>query len=217
MTPVQVNTGVVTAASPTALRPGAPVPVARTRDTVRPPGLSRDTLARAIPYAQYQLTRIGPAGQVGLVALFAALIVAVSALIPTRNAIQSLSSDVLHAQQTPHPAVSPDDGLARILAALPTREQIPAVLKQVFQEAQRVGVRLDNGTYAFIPGKAGSVAHYEVQFPVKASYPQLRNFINGTLVAVPAAGLDKLRVERKSVGDATVQADIHLVIFVRGE
>jgi hypothetical protein len=174
-------------------------------------------LRLVVPYAQYHLARIGLVGQVGLAALVGAVIVAASLVIPAREAIQALSSDILHAQQTPHTATGSADSIARVMTSLPTREQIPAVLGKVFQEAQAAGVELDNGTYAFSPAKAGGVARYEMQFPVKASYPQIRNFINGTLATIPAAGLEKLHVERKTVGDTFVHADVNFVVFVRGE
>ncbi len=56
-----------------------------------------------------------------------------------------------------------------------------------------------------------------MDFPVKASYPDIRKFINQTLTAVPAAALAKLHVERKTVGDQIVSADIGFVVFVRSE
>ena len=61
------------------------------------------------------------------------------------------------------------------------------------------------------------MGRYELEFPVKAPYPNVRDFINRTLSAVPAAGLDKLRIERKVVGDPVVSADIRFVVFVRAE
>jgi hypothetical protein len=85
------------------------------------------------------------------------------------------------------------------------------------QQAQRAGVSLEVGHYAFIPAKAGNVGRYEFEFPLHASYQQVRDFINRTLTAVPAAGLDKLRIERKSVADQAVNADVRFVVFVRGE
>jgi hypothetical protein len=61
------------------------------------------------------------------------------------------------------------------------------------------------------------VGRYELEFPLKAEYPKVRDFINRTLNAVPSAGLDKLRIERKAVGDALVNADVRFVVFVRSE
>jgi hypothetical protein len=78
-------------------------------------------------------------------------------------------------------------------------------------------VPLDTGHYVYSPAKAGAIARYDLEFPVKASYPDIRVFINRTLTAVPAAALGKLHVERKAVGDQVVSADIGFVVFVRSE
>src|SRR5436190_1123138 len=83
--------------------------------------------------------------------------------------------------------------------------------------AKAAGVPLDTGHYVFSPPKASTLARYDVDFPVKASYPDIRKFINHTLSAVPAAALAKLHVERKTVGDPVVSADIGFVVFVRSE
>jgi len=176
---------------------------------------TRDALGHLLSYAQYYVGRIGPAGQSGAAALVAAAIVTTSALIPAHHAIQSLHSDLLSVQQ-PHAALRAENAIARVLSALPGREQIPGVLGTIYQQAQEAGVPLDSGRYTFSAGKAGGVARYEVQFPVKASYPQIRAFINGTLSAVPAANLDKLHIERKAVGETIVNAEVDFVILVRG-
>jgi hypothetical protein len=200
--------------APAVAPAAAPVAAAQSKPNIL--AVARGRLTSVVPYLQHHLARIGPAGQAGLAALAAAAVVIASAVIPARNAIRELSSDILHAQHAPQAASGPTDGIAGVVTSLPTREQIPAVLGKVFQQAQDAGVQLDNGTYAFVPAKAGAVARYEIQFPVKASYPQIRNFINGTLTAVSAAGLSKLHVERKTVGETTVHADVNFVIFVRG-
>jgi hypothetical protein len=170
-----------------------------------------------IPHAQYQLTRLGALGLTGAAALLAAVVIGLGALIPGQNAIRVLDADIARAKQHPSPEITPEEGLGRLVAALPTRSQIPGVISVVLQQAQQAGVPLDVGHYAFIPAKAGSVGRYELEFPVRASYPQVRDFINRTLTAVPAAGLDKLRIERKTVADQAVNADVRFVVFVRGE
>jgi hypothetical protein len=172
---------------------------------------------QVVPHVQYQLSRLGPAGQAGLAALVAAVVVVAAALVPARNAIETLQGDILRAQQAPHSAARDEDGLSRVVSNLPTRAQIPAIVGLVFQQAQAAGVPLDSGHYAFTAAKAGSVARYELEFPVKAGYPEIRNFINQTLAAVPAAGLQKLHIERKAVGETQVNADVRFVIFVRSE
>ncbi len=168
------------------------------------------------PQLQYQIMRLGPAGQVGLAGLVAALVFATSTLLPARLALDALSASIVRAQH-PSAVLGADQAAPRLVESLPTRNQIPAVIGLIYAQAKEAGVPLDTGHYVFSPPKASTLARYDVDFPVKASYPDIRKFINHTLSAVPAAALAKLHVERKTVGDPVVSADIGFVVFVRSE
>lgn len=175
----------------------------------------RSAAGQLVPRLQYQIAQLGPAGQAGLAAFTAAIAVAIGALIPAYQGLKTLSADIARAQ---HPAASAnlEQAAPRLVATLPTREQIPTVLAKMFAAAATAGVPLDAGRYSYSPAKSGAVARYDIEFPVKAAgYPQIRAFVNGTLTAVPAASLDKLRIERKAVGDQAVAADIGFVVWVR--
>lgn len=186
-------------------------------DLVRRIGALQRGAVRGLQHAHYQLSRIGIAGQAGLLALVAAGVMALSVLVPARHSLQTLSQELLRSQAATHGTAGAPSTVAHFMGTLPTRGQVPALLGIIYQQAKEAGVALDSGRYAFSAGKAGSVARYEVEFPVKGTYPSIRTFIDRTLSAVPAAGLDRLRVERKSVGDALVSADVRFVLFVRTE
>lgn len=184
---------------------------------------SRAALARAeaaarglAPRLQYHLARLGPAGQTGLVALVAGLIFAASTLLPAWHALDGVRADLLRAQ---HPSAiqSADQVVPRFVESLPTRAQIPSVIGLIYAQAVKSGVPLDVGHYSYVAPKTGALGRYEVEFPVKSGYPQIRGFINGTLTAVPAAEVTKLHMERKTVGDPGVNADIGFRIFIRSE
>jgi len=170
--------------------------------------------AQVVPYVHYQVARLGTAGQAGLAALTAAAVVAVSVLIPAQHALQTLSDELAHPRHV-SASTGAEQAVPRLIASLPTRAQVPAVIGQVFAQAKAAGVSVDTGRYVYTPPKGGEIARYDLEFPVKASYPDIRAFIDRTLIAVPAASLGKLRVERKAVGDAVVTADIDFVVFVR--
>jgi hypothetical protein len=172
---------------------------------------------QVIPQLQYQVTRLGVAGQAGLAALTAAVAIAVGALLPAWHAMQGLSANLAQAQHAPS-GYSIEQAVPHLMSSLPTRAQIPAVVGAVYAQAKAAGVPLDTGRYVYSPAKSGSTASYDLEFPVKgAAYPALRTFINGTLAAVPAASLAKLQIERKAIGDQAVNADIGFVVFVRSE
>jgi hypothetical protein len=221
--PVPAAIDVPAAAVPVQVAPALPASTAAVRAAVSTVEVGRTALARwqsaateLVPQLQYQIARLGLAGQAGLATLVAALVVVVSTLVPAQHALESLRAELMRAQH-PSALTSPDQALPRLVASLPTRAQMPAVIGQVYTQAKAAGVPLDVGRYVFTPARSGAIARYDLEFPVKASYPSIRGFINRTLSAVPAAALSKLHVERKSVGDQVVNADIGFVVFVRSE
>jgi hypothetical protein len=205
---VQEPTAVAIPAKPKAAAPA----VARVTAIAR----VRELAGAIVPQLQYRVARLGAVGLVGIAALLAAAAITLGALLPGQSAIRTLDADIARARQRPPVENTPEEGLGRLVSSLPTRGQIPLVIGEVLQQARQSGVPLDSGHYSFTQ-KAGNIGRYELEFPVKASYPQIRDFINRTLTAVPAAGLDKLHIERRSVTEETVNADVRFVIFVRGE
>jgi hypothetical protein len=107
------------------------------------------------------------------------------------------------------------DSVASPLATLPRREDAPAVIDRVLQEARAAGVDLPRGQYEFLPARDGIAARYSMTFPIHASYPQLRQFMDRTLLALPAVAVEGLRIERKDVGADSVDAELKLSLFVR--
>jgi hypothetical protein len=174
-------------------------------------------LTRLIPQLQYRLQCIGPAGLGGIAALFAAAIVAIVVWVPAHHAELALRAQWLQSASAGAPGHHGAAGFAHQIAALPTRAQIPAVLGQILVQADKAGVALDQGHYDFRPSQPGTLGRYAFDFPVKGGYPNVRDFIDRTLNEVPAAGVDKLRIERKAVGDAQISADIGFVVYVKGE
>jgi hypothetical protein len=177
---------------------------------------ARQSVVRSVTLLHYKLSRVGPAGMAGAAAMFIAGVLALAVLLPQHNALDSLQAQLLRAKASLANPGAPMSG-ARLVSSLPTREQIPRVLGQMLEQADQAGVALDQGHYTFLPARPGSLGRYTFEFPVKGAYPNVRDFIDRALIAVPAAGLTKLRIERKNVGDPQIAADIGFVVYVRGE
>jgi hypothetical protein len=210
VTPIQSALAVRDAATP---KPPASVTQAAKRTL--PP--FQQVAVRTFALALYRIGRVGPAGIAGLLATTAAVVIGVIGLVSIRNATDSLAAQITQLQQHANTAPRVEDGLGKVITTLPTRDEMPGVISQVLQQAGLAGVALDTGHYTYSPPKTGKVGRYELEFPLKAQYPNVRDFINRTLNAVPSAGLAKLRIERKAVADALVNADVRFVVFVRSE
>ena len=172
-------------------------------------------MVRALPQARYQLMRVGPAGLTGIGALLAAAVAALVLLLPAHQSVLALRNELIKAGHAA-PAVRPELSPQQFAASLPTREQVPALLGVVLAQATAAGVVLEQGRYSFTPATSNRLARYTFEFPVKANYGNIRTFIDKSLAALPALGLDKLHVERKNVGDMVVSADVGFVIYLRG-
>jgi hypothetical protein len=174
-------------------------------------------LVRALPQVRYQLMRVGPVGLSGLAALVGAAVLALALLLPAQQSVLALRTELTKSAGHAVPGTAlPDASPRQFAATLPTREQIPALLGVVLVQATESGVVLEQGRYSYTPATPTRLARYTFEFPVKADYGNVRSFINNSLTAIPALGLDKLHVERKNVGDTLVNADVGFVIYLRG-
>src|SRR5262249_40546581 len=145
----------------------------------------------------------------------AAAIIAALALFSLQGANDALRSRILQAQHHHETPITPEQGLTRVVSQLPTRAQMPAVLAQVLQQAHAAGVELAKGQYSYTSEAKSELGSYELDSPVTGRYPAIRDFINRMLTNIPAAGLHKLTIQRKVVGDSQVNADVRFVIFVQ--
>jgi hypothetical protein len=172
--------------------------------------------SRALAQSTYALRRVGSVGLTGLALLVAAVVLFVANNLPQSSAIQALKAQVLHlAPRGKATVVAPGGGT--VLAALPQRDDAPTVVGKVFEQAEAAGVELAKGQYEYTPARDGVAARYRMTFPVRTTYPKLRDFMDRTLVALPAVAVEGLRVERKNVGDETVEAELKLSAYVRSE
>ncbi len=194
-------------------RVSAAIPLAKRGQPPATLRKAQTALARAVPAGTYYVTRLGPAGVSGLTALVAAIIIGTTAVLAAHSTADDLTAKIA-AVQHQHVTVTPEQELARVVTTLPGRERMPVIVGEVLQQATAAGVPLSAGHYSYSPPTSGRVARYELEFPVTAEYPKVRDFINRTLTEVPYATLDKLHIERKVVGDATVKADVRFVVFV---
>ena len=173
-------------------------------------------MVRTVPELRYRVMRLGLPGIAGLMSLAAAAILVVVLLIPAHQSIESLTTQLSQAA-TPAPLPATSTLSPRQFAgSLPSRGQVPALLGTVLAQANDAGVVLEQGKYTFTPAATDHLARYSFEFPIKAEYANVRAFINKSLTAIPALGLDKLHIARKNVGDTAVSAEVGFVIYLKG-
>ena len=171
---------------------------------------------RALAQTLYQARRLGMATLAGIATVVMAATLFIANNLPQGAAVAALKSQLAHLVPVAKgAAVAPV--LGSMLGALPPRAEAPEIVAKILEEARASGVELPRGQYEYVPARDGVAARYRMTFPVHASYPQLREFMDRTLVALPAVAVEGLRIERKSVGDDDVDAELKLSAYVRSD
>lgn len=171
---------------------------------------------RMLAEVAYQTRRLGAATLAGMAAVVLAATLFLANNLPQGAAVAALKAQLLRLAPLSNGVVTSTPG-GGVLAALPARGEAPEVVAKIFEEAKAAGVALPRGQYEYVPARDGVAARYRMTFPVRASYPNLRAFMDRTLVALPAVAVEGLHIERKSVADDTVEAEVKFSAYVRSD
>jgi hypothetical protein len=116
----------------------------------------------------------------------------------------------------PKPAAATLDAaeLERFYSRFPRVERLPGELDALYGHAKVSKVQLLQGEYR-LESHSGGLTAYHVTLPVRGGYPELRLFVGRVLKDMPTTSLDALRFERKKAGDAQLEAQVRLTIYLR--
>lgn len=101
-------------------------------------------------------------------------------------------------------------------AFFPDVSTLPDWLGEVHLAAARHGLALDSGQYQLQHPNGARLARYELDLPLRGTYPQLRAFLADVLTKVPAASIEDVLVRRESVANREMEARVRLAIHLGG-
>jgi hypothetical protein len=117
------------------------------------------------------------------------------------------------------------DQLAGFYEYFPAESQMVAVLAMLHDTAPQRNLSLPQGEYRLIVGQAnGQVSsaaqrdllmRYEIIFPVKGKYQDIRGFVADALKQQPGIALDSLIFTRESSARVGVDAELRFTLYVR--
>lgn len=105
-------------------------------------------------------------------------------------------------------------GFASFYSHLGKVQNIDQDLNTIFSLAVEHGVSLDHGDYHWSIDPASKTTRYQITFPVKTAYPQVRDFTEAVKRSIPYAALDAVDFKRASIADAQVEATIKWTLYM---
>jgi hypothetical protein len=169
-----------------------------------------------LPRAAWSISRTGRLGLAGIALLVASGLFLVSTHLEIAGEVESLRDNLATSRRARPGTAEKAPGPATARPALPARTEMPAILRQLFNRAAQAGLALDAGRYEVSAGGSGGIVRYQIALPVTGSYPKIRSFIDSALATIPAIALNELAFDRKSIGEAEVQAQIRMTVYTAG-
>ncbi|ROZ79742.1 hypothetical protein [Ramlibacter sp. WS9] len=170
---------------------------------------------------QILLWRRGWAWPVALLLLAAAGAMQLMLLHPLRARLAVTQAELAHersAASTKRVTVEPlSEGqeLAVLQAVLRASPEPAELVRKMSALAQAEQITLQQGDYQQQLHTTTRLMQVHVTQPVRASYPQLRRYVESVLRTVPNASLDQVAARRENVGQAQLEARLRWSFWIQ--
>ena len=162
------------------------------------------------------LEALGAPGVIGIGVLVFCLPFYLASVAPAEREVAKRSAAAAKTTRLAGQPVSAPDGAAdleRFYRRFPTLDALQSELEAIYAHARASRLQLAQGEYRLEKGVG--LAAYRVTLPVRGSYAQVRQFIGHVLKDMPTASLDAVRFDRRKAGDAQLEAQVRLTIYLR--
>jgi hypothetical protein len=159
-----------------------------------------------------------------LVALIAASFVGVGWLLVFAHdhvttldrAIAAAMVEVAPQKVPARPAGGAEANLAAYYRTLGDPNRAEDYLRQIFHLAAAANVEVDKGEYKWQFDKASDIFKYQLDLPVKGSYPAVRQFCESVLAGLPHASLDEMAFKRETIQDTQPEVRLRFTLYMSG-
>jgi len=162
------------------------------------------------------LEALGAPGVIGIGVLVFCLPFYLASVAPAEREVAKRSAAAAKTTRLAGQPVSAPDGAAdleRFYRRFPTLDALQSELEAIYAHARASRLQLAQGEpHAFLQAV---LAAYRVTLPVRGSYAQVRQFVGHVLKDMPTASLDAVRFDRRKAGDAQLEAQVRLTIYLR--
>ena len=107
-----------------------------------------------------------------------------------------------------------DGMLSEFYGAFPPSDRVADALGRIYAAAYAQSLHIEQGEYRATRDKVGNITHYQIVFPVKGTYPQVRMFVALSLAQLPNLALESVEFDRNKIGEPQIEAKIKFVMFL---
>ena len=112
-------------------------------------------------------------------------------------------------------ATDPAADLDAFYRSFPADEALTDLLAKLHRIGDAHGLALQQADYHAVEDGGRRLGQYRISIPVPATYPQLKAFLAEALGDMPNLSLDQLSVQKRAVGEATVEVQMQFTLYLR--
>lgn len=143
------------------------------------------------------------------------------AIAPLQAQVQRLQRDVprIEAQlvhlDAPAEVVGPTEQLRQFKTFFAKAEPPTEQLRRLDKLARRQGLALESANYRLEKAtRVDGLDRYQVILPLRGPYPRVRDFMMAALRDLPTMAIDQVQLQRETIADTAVEAQVTLTFFV---
>lgn len=110
-----------------------------------------------------------------------------------------------------------DLDMARFYGIFPKVTTLVDELSLLFELADKNDLEIDKAQYKLVEKSQGILRRFEVTFPISGSYEQITTLISEVLEQLPSVAISDITLERETVIEKSIKADLRLVFFIRND
>ena len=181
--------------------------------------MARITLGNWWTRARWNITRLGIVGKAGVGLIVLTMVFVMTAVLPQERALKELENKV-EAMQRAQPdtagrmRLNDSQALQAFYDFLPHSDSSPYWISELDRIAKENGVELNSSDYQLTMEKESKLVRYEIQLPLRGTYPQIRAFIASALQSVSTLSLADITIKRETVQAGRVEARLSMYLYL---
>lgn len=182
--------------------------------------MARIILENWLVRIRWHVTCLGTIGKTGAGLLVLTLVFFMAAVLPQQQTLKELKNRVQTVQQQEQPdsvrqaGLSDSQALQVFYDFLPRSDSSPYWISELDRIARDSSVELNSSDYRLTMEKESKLIRYEIQLPLRGTYPQIRAFLAEALQAMPTLALADIAIKRETVQTGCVEARLNMYLYL---
>jgi hypothetical protein len=106
------------------------------------------------------------------------------------------------------------DDMAAFYKTLPSTARAAKMLRRLHEIASDEGVFVEQGEYHPISDPDTRVVRYQITLPIRGAYPEIQHFLGRAVHEIPGLAINGVGFQRQRIGEAELDAQIKLTLFL---